>query len=56
LSITSEASFETAIIASLTENGGYEQGQAADYDPETGLFKNEVLAFLQSTQPSAWER
>ncbi|MCI5114975.1 MAG: type I restriction endonuclease subunit R, partial [Candidatus Electrothrix sp. AX1] len=56
MSITSEASFETAIIASLTENGGYEQGQAADYDPETGLFRNEVLAFLQSTQPSAWER
>lgn len=56
MSILSESSFETAIVAGLTENGGYEQGQAADYDPETGLFKNEVLAFLQSTQPTAWKR
>ncbi|WP_446009369.1 type I restriction endonuclease subunit R [Candidatus Electrothrix sp.] len=56
MSITSEASFEAAIVASLTKNGGYEEGQAADYDPETGLFTSEVLAFLQSTQPAAWER
>ncbi len=55
-SITSENAFETAIVASLTESGGYEEGQATDYDPDTGLFKNEVLAFLRSTQPAAWER
>ncbi|CAK8723130.1 type I site-specific deoxyribonuclease [Candidatus Electronema halotolerans] len=56
ISITSEASFESAIVASLTERGGYAQGQSAEYDPETGLFKQELLAFLQCTQPHAWAR
>ncbi|MCI5208967.1 MAG: type I restriction endonuclease subunit R, partial [Candidatus Electrothrix sp. ATG2] len=56
MSIAGEEAFEISIVASLTENGGYKEGQAADYDPEIGLFTSEVLAFLQSTQPSAWER
>jgi type I restriction enzyme R subunit len=54
--ITTENTFETAIVASLTEHGGYEQGAAADYSQELGLFKAEVLAFLHATQPMAWER
>jgi len=54
--ITTENAFESAIVASLTDHGGYEQGQAVDYSQELGLFKAEVLAFLHDTQPSAWER
>ncbi|MCK9295787.1 MAG: DEAD/DEAH box helicase family protein [Desulfobulbaceae bacterium] len=54
--ITTENAFESAIVASLTQHGGYEEGQAADYSQELGLFKAEVLAFLHATQPMAWER
>jgi type I restriction enzyme R subunit len=56
LSTTDEKAFESAIVASLTEHGGYAQGQSADYNPELALFKNEVLAFLHSTQPRSWAR
>lgn len=54
--ITTENAFETAIVASLTEQGGYEQGHAQDYSSELGIFKAEVLSFLHATQPKAWER
>jgi type I restriction enzyme R subunit len=56
VSTIDEKAFESAIVASLTERGGYAQGQSADYDPEAGLFKNELLAFLQCTQPRSWAR
>jgi type I restriction enzyme R subunit len=54
--ITTENAFETAIVASLTKQGGYEQGQATEYSPELGFFKREVLSFLHATQPKEWER
>jgi type I restriction enzyme R subunit len=54
--ITTENTFETAIVASLTERGGYEEGHAADYSQELGLLKAEVLTFLHATQHTAWER
>ena len=54
--ITTEHTFETAIIQSLVENGGYTEGNASDYSPELGLFKYEVLLFLQTTQPKNWQR
>ncbi|MDW7774500.1 MAG: type I restriction endonuclease [Desulfobulbaceae bacterium] len=54
--IIKENTFETAIVSSLTELGGYEEGRAEDYSQELGLFKAEVLAFLHATQPMAWER
>ena len=56
MTVTTENTFETAIVASLTEQGGYEQGQAADYSPELGFFKSEVLSFLHATQPKEWDR
>lgn len=55
-SITTEQAFETAIVQSLVENGGYTEGNAPDYSPELGLYKYEVLAFLQTTQPKNWEK
>ena len=54
--ITSENTFETAIIQSLLESGGYTGGDAGDYSPELGMFKTEVLELLQSTQPRQWEK
>src|SRR5690554_7395905 len=56
MSITTENTFETALVQSLTEHGGYTEGNAPDYSPELGLFKYEVLKFLQETQPKRWER
>jgi len=54
--ITTEKTFETAIVQSLVENGGYTEGNAPDYSPELGMFKYEVLAFLQQTQPKNWRK
>lgn len=61
-----ETTFETAIIQSLIESGGYTEGNAPDlperersqtgYSPELGMFKNEVLNFLQNTQPENWQK
>jgi type I restriction enzyme R subunit len=56
MKITTENTFETAIVQSLVENGGYTEGNAPDYSPELGLFKYEVLAFLQNTQPKNWQK
>ncbi|MCP4403442.1 MAG: type I restriction endonuclease subunit R [bacterium] len=56
MNITSEQTFETAIVEQLTEQGGYTQGNAEDYSPELGLFKYEVIHFLQSSQPEKWDK
>ncbi|MFK5987181.1 MAG: type I restriction endonuclease [Pseudomonadota bacterium] len=54
--ITSENTFETAIIQALLNQGGYTEGNANDYSPELGLFKAEILHFLQTTQAKQWEK
>jgi type I restriction enzyme R subunit len=54
--ITTEQIFETAIVQSLIEQGGYTQGNASDYSIELGLFKYEVICFLQDSQPQKWEK
>ncbi len=56
MTLITEKNFETAIIGSLTSHGGYKQGQATNYSSELGMFKAEVLTFLHTTQPKAWER
>lgn len=56
MSITSEATFETAIVENLIESGGYTEGNPKDYSPELGMFKNEVLEFLQTSQPQQWAK
>ncbi len=56
MSITTENTFETALVQSLTEQGGYTEGDAPDYSPELGMFKNEVIQFLQESQPKRWEK
>ncbi|GEQ87393.1 type I restriction endonuclease subunit R [Patiriisocius marinistellae] len=54
--LTTENTFETAIVESLIQNGGYVQGNSADYSPELGMFKYEILSFLQETQPKNWSK
>jgi type I restriction enzyme, R subunit len=56
MSITTENTFETALVQSLVEQGGYTQGNAEDYSKELGMFKYEVIAFLQESQPKKWEK
>ncbi len=56
MSISAEHTFESAIVESLVQHGRFEQGNSPDYSPELGMFKYEVIAFLQDTQPKAWEK
>lgn len=56
MNITSENTFETAIVQSLIENGGYVEGNASDYSTELGMFKAEILQFLQTTQTKQWQK
>ncbi len=54
--VTTENTFETALVQSLVGQGGYTQGNAEDYSKELGMFKYEVIAFLQESQPKKWEK
>ena len=56
MSITSENTFETAIIEDLVASGGYREGEDSAYSPELGMYKAEVLQFLQTTQPKQWNK
>ncbi len=56
MSITTENTFETALVQTLIEQGGYTEGNAPDYSPELGMFKYEVIKFLQESQPKRWEK
>src|SRR5690554_6386856 len=56
MSITTENAFETALVQSSTEQGGYTEGNAPDYSPELGMCKDEVIKFLQESQPKRWEK
>jgi type I restriction enzyme R subunit len=56
MNITSEKTFETAIIESLLATGSYIEGLANDYNPELGFFKEDVLQFFRTTQLNQWEK
>lgn len=56
MNINTENTFESAIESALLENGQYTQGNAEDYSSALGLFKYEVIHFLQETQPKNWKR
>ncbi|MDG4952963.1 type I restriction endonuclease [Actinobacillus equuli subsp. equuli] len=51
-----EYDFENEIEHSLLTEGGYTQGLAKSYEKSTALFPDDVLAFIQTTQPKLWER
>lgn len=51
-----EWAFEVAIEDGLLSKvGGYKQGNRNAFDQERCLFVQEVLSFIQKTQPKEWE-
>ena len=56
MSLHKEAPFETEICQHLAAHGWlYSEGDAAAYDRARALFPADVLAWVQETQPEAWE-
>ena len=56
MSLHKENSFEKEISEHLAANGWlYAEGDAAGYDRARALFPADVLAWVQATQPKAWE-
>ena len=56
MSLHKEISFESEICAYLAAHGWlYAEGDAAAYDRARALFPADVLAWVQATQPQAWE-
>lgn len=56
MSLHKEISFENEICQHLSANGWlYAEGDAAEYDRAQALFSADVLAWVQATQPKAWE-
>ncbi len=49
-----ERAFEAAIEHHLITRGGFEAGDRDAFHFERGLFQQEVIAFIQSTQPNEW--
>ena len=56
MSLHLERNFETEICEHLGSHGWlYDQEDAQQYDRARSLFPIDVLAWVQSTQPQAWE-
>ncbi|MFM2051613.1 MAG: hypothetical protein RL682_2104 [Pseudomonadota bacterium] len=56
MSLHKEISFELEICQHLAATGWlYAEGDAAGYDRARALFPADVLAWVQTTQPKAWE-
>ncbi len=56
MALHNEIKFENDICAYLAGQGWlYEEGDATRYDRARALFPDDVLAFVQETQPKAWE-
>jgi type I restriction enzyme, R subunit len=50
-----ELAFQKEIIAHLTAHG-WLQGVSSDYDRTRALFPEDVIGYVQETQPEAWEK
>ncbi len=56
VSLHKEVSFEDEVCEHLAAHGWlYAEGDAAGYDRARALFPADVLAWVQATQPKAWE-
>lgn len=51
-----EIDFENDIEQALISSGGYCKGDAHGYDADMALFPEEVVSFVQKTQPKIWAR
>lgn len=56
MKITTENIFESAIIESLTEQGGYTFIPTPQYSRDLAFDKTTILTFLKETQAKQWER
>ncbi len=54
MSSHTETAFEEAVEAGLLGTGRYEKRPPSAYDAERALFPDDVLGFLQATQPQKW--
>ncbi|WP_246360396.1 type I restriction endonuclease, partial [Nocardioides massiliensis] len=52
---TNEAAFESNVEAHLLGHG-WHQVAPTTYDRKSGLFGNEVIAFVEASQPKAWQQ
>ena len=48
---TKENGFETLIVNSLVNEGGYEQGHTNEYNKDYAIDEGRLFRFLQDTQP-----
>ena len=55
MAVTHESAFESNIEAHLLSNG-WAKVAPTGYDRKVGLFGEEVIAFVQESQPKAWEQ
>jgi len=56
MSLHKEINFENEISQHLASNGWYyAEGNALKYDRARALFPDDVLAWVQATQPKAWD-
>src|SRR6476661_1678948 len=55
MSITKESAFESNIEAHLLGHGWHQLAPAA-YDRKTGVFGDDVVEFVQASQPKAWQQ
>lgn len=53
--ITHESAFESNIEAHLLDHG-WSKVAPAGYDRKLGLFPDEVVSFVQASQPKAWQQ
>ncbi len=49
-----EAAFESALEDRLLSTGGYVRGDRAAYDAQRALFPDDVIGFIETTQPDEW--
>ena len=56
MNITNEETFETNIVNSLVQKGGYIQGDPNEYNAELGLDTSKLISFLKSTQQERIQR
>lgn len=55
MSVTHESAFEANIEAHLLGDGWLKLDPAA-YDRKAGVFGDEIIAFVQASQPKAWKQ
>lgn len=51
-----EKAFEQLIVGEMIGAGGWEAGDPADYDAESGLYPDDAIAFVIDTQQQNWDR